>query len=120
MSSRLHDILYATRCIVCHSPLRFKGFIYVEIAALICRSTCKDIFVCDEESHFYSQCLVKLVLKDCDKREEVHSDSTHIAGFGANSVHVITQANLVLWIAGCATHHVHNFRLSSPASCTLR
>ena len=52
------------------------------IAALVCRSTCKDIFVCDEESHFYSQCLVKLVLKDCDKREEVLSNPTHVAVFG--------------------------------------
>ena len=57
----------------------------VEIAAMMCRSACKDIFVCDEESHFYSQCLVKLVLKDCDKREEVHFYPTRFAVFGANS-----------------------------------
>ena len=89
----------------------------VEIAALVCRSTCKDIFVCDEESHFYSQCLVKLVLKDCDKREEVLSNPTHVAVFGVNTVHVITRANLVLCAAGCATQHLYKLRHSCPASC---
>lgn len=48
----------------------------------ICRTSPKEIFICDEESHFYSQCLEKLVLKRCRGKQTVRaslsrsSDST--------------------------------------------
>lgn len=69
-----------------HNAICSECSVDVELTALICRSTCKDIFVCNEESHFYSQCLVKLVLKGCDKGEEVNPDPAHVAGLDADSV----------------------------------
>ena len=37
----------------------------------ICRSKSKEVFLCDEESHFYAQSLVTLGLKRCRDDEQV-------------------------------------------------
>lgn len=36
-----------------------------------CRPQATDIFVCDEESHFYSQCLEKLLVKNSSGTQTV-------------------------------------------------
>ena len=36
-----------------------------------CRPLAADIFVCDEESHFYSQCLQKLLVKNSSSSQTV-------------------------------------------------
>ena len=38
---------------------------------VICRSKSKEVFLCDEESHFYAQSLVTLGLKRCRDDEQV-------------------------------------------------
>ncbi len=37
----------------------------------LCRLPATDIFVCDEESHFYSQCLEKLLVKNSSGTQTV-------------------------------------------------
>ena len=37
----------------------------------MCRPQATDIFVCDEESHFYSQCLEKLLVKNSSSSQTV-------------------------------------------------
>ena len=53
-----------TCCAVLNLGMTTLPGLYLIQLPLYCRPQATDIFVCDEESHFYSQCLEKLLVKN--------------------------------------------------------
>lgn len=76
------------------------------------RHTPLQIFVCDEESHFYSQVLEKLLLRNC------RDSKTTIIEFGAGDGTPVINALLRGASAGCnfGESTVHGFELNPKAA----
>ena len=76
------------------------------------RHTPLQIFVCDEESHFYSQVLEKLLLRNC------RDNKTTIIEFGAGDGTPVINALLRGASAGCnfGESTVHGFELNPKAA----
>ena len=81
-------------------------------SGVLCRHTPLQIFVCDEESHFYSQVLEKLLLRNC------RDSKTTVIEFGAGDGTPVINALLRGASAGCnfGESTVHGFELNPKAA----
>jgi len=86
------------------SVLSYKPIAKTYPSKYVHRQTPQEIFVCPEESQFYSQCLERMVLNHCE-------DSTSIVEFGAGDGSPVINSLLKSQFSGL----IHGYELNSKA-----